>query len=47
MSLVDPETGEVQTFVDVLGIAPNAMAVSPRSVWVLDCHGELTRIDLA
>lgn len=46
LSLFDPETREVQTFVDVPGIAPNAMAVGPRSVWVLDYHGTLTRIDL-
>jgi Tol biopolymer transport system component len=46
LSLFDPETGEVQTFVDVPGIAPNAMAVAPDSVWVLDYHGTLTRIEL-
>lgn len=32
LSLFDPETGPVQTFVDVPGIAPNAMAVGPDSV---------------
>jgi streptogramin lyase len=46
LSLFDPETGAVQTFVDVPGIAPNAMAVGPDSVWVLDYHGALTRIEL-
>lgn len=46
LSLFDPETGEVQTFVDVPGIAPNAMAVGPTSVWVLDYHRALTRIAL-
>ncbi len=47
LSLLDPETGEVQTFVDVPGIAPSAMAVGPSSVWILDYHGMLTRINLA
>ncbi len=47
LSLFDPQTGGVQTFVDVPGIAPNAMAVGPSSVWVLDYHGTLTRIQLA
>lgn len=46
VSLFDPEIGEVQTFVDVPGIAPNAMAVGPDSVWVLDYDGTLTRIEL-
>jgi hypothetical protein len=36
----------VQTFVDVLGIAPNAMAVGPDSVGVLDYQGTLTGIEL-
>lgn len=47
LSLFDPEMGEVRTFVDVPGIAPNAMAVGPSSVWVLDYHGTLTLIELA
>lgn len=47
LSLFDPETGEVRTFVDVPGIAPNALAVGPSSVGVLDYHGTLTRIELA
>jgi streptogramin lyase len=46
LSLLDPESGEVQTFVDVPGIAPNAIAIGPESVWVLDYHGTLTRIEL-
>lgn len=46
LSLFDPESGEVQAFVDVPAIAPNAIAVGPSSVWVLDYHGTLTRIDL-
>jgi streptogramin lyase len=46
VSLFDPEIGEVQTFIDVRGIAPNAMAVGPNSVWILDYHGTLTRIEL-
>jgi streptogramin lyase len=46
LSLLDPETGQVQTFVDVPGIAPNAMAVGPDAVWILDYHGALTRIEL-
>lgn len=46
LSLFDPETGEVQVFVDVPGIAPNAMAVGPNSVWTLDYHGTLTRVAL-
>ncbi len=46
LSLFDPETGAVQMFVDVPGIAPNAMAVGPGSAWVLDYHGTLTRIQL-
>ncbi|MGH2652128.1 MAG: hypothetical protein ACRDHK_13080, partial [Actinomycetota bacterium] len=46
LSLFDPETGGVQTFVDVPGIAPNAIAVGRQSVWVLDYHGILTRIEL-
>ena len=41
LSLFDPETGEVQIFVDVPGVAP----VGPSSVWILDYHGMLTRID--
>jgi len=46
LSLFDPQTGEIQTFVDVPGIAPNAMAVGPDSAWVLDYHGTLTRVEL-
>lgn len=46
LSLFDPETFEVQTFVDVRGIAPNAIAIGPESVWVLDYHGTLTHIEL-
>jgi TolB protein len=46
LSLFDPETGAVQAFVDVPGIAPSAMALGPHSVWVLDYHGTLTRIEL-
>ena len=46
LSLFDPATGEVLTFVDVPGAAPNAMAIGPDSAWVLDYHGTLTRIEL-
>jgi streptogramin lyase len=46
LSLFDPETGAVQALVDVPGIAPSAMALGPHSVWVLDYHGTLTRIEL-
>jgi hypothetical protein len=41
-----PETGAVQALVDAPGIAPSAMALGPHSVWVLDYHGTLTRIEL-
>lgn len=46
LSLHDPGTGNPQTFIEVPGIAPNAMAIGPDSAWVLDYHGTLTRIAL-
>ena len=46
LSLFDLGTEESMRMVDVPGIAPDAMAVRPTSVWVLDYHGAPTLIDI-